>query len=298
MFFLFLLFLQPLQAKAKPYCSVVLAQLEMPLHSTQEAKDKAQLIVDAIIKTAKRKPSNSNNPYASFVVPLVKGKTLHSYLPPPASHFSSGLYADSAMVLSLPKKGEVTLWDLLTPSERKELAIALRDRFHQGIYDQTITGGNDHKERPKMALNDTLFTLINKKLDAMPDHENQDVEVHVTVGLSPRKMLAAADVGELLGVCRHANSAFAGLLGELGVKNEDIRLGLSDYLNPDGTKEAGHIWVELRNPEDPTEWLVLDATPGLPNPSESHLSRREVIRSLRKEILPPHTHFLIPVLMP
>jgi RecA/RadA recombinase len=124
--------------------------------------------------------------------------------------------------------------------------------------------------------------------------ETRELEREMKVGISPRRLLKAASQGEVSGVCRTTNSAFVGLLGELGAKNEEVRLVITRFYNDDGTVFSTHMHSELRNPHNETNWMKFDATPFPKQLSVNQESWIKELRTKRKEILPFITDFLIP----
>lgn len=166
------------------------------------------------------------NAYFKIVEPAKNGRTLHFADEHPDSIF------ESVWTLYLPRTS-LTVWSLLNRSDRLTLLELLEHEFHKGEYDHQI--------------NKSCSTLEQMTYQAIAGSGHRS-------GFSPMKFLGAAQTRAYTGVCRHSNQAMAGLLYELGIFPNDIKIitGTSADLNR-------HMFLSIRVSPD-SSWLEYDAT--------------------------------------
>jgi hypothetical protein len=152
---------------------------------------------------------------------------------------------DARVVLELPPTGSPTIWEQLSPKERGQLVDALVGLFSDGKYDVEVAGRR----------------VGHKLADALARREKTGTGILPEYGIVPRTYLEAAAQGCRVGVCRQGAVAFAGLLGELGVPNENLRLVAGSRKNPATKEQERHIWVEVRMDAN-APWRELDPTAG------------------------------------
>lgn len=152
---------------------------------------------------------------------------------------------DFGMVLTLPQDRSDTLWANLTPYGRRELIVGIARALRKGKYSLPKEFEVDYQSI--------------SYAEAAKEAEQYDYDKPSAVGISPQLLVAQADAKKEAGVCRHGACAMAGLLGELGVSNSNLRL-VSGGLPAE--PESRHIWVEIKLEDGPdAKWVEMDPTP-------------------------------------
>jgi hypothetical protein len=124
--------------------------------------------------------------------------------------------ADMRVIVTLPSKGEATVWDEVPIGKREIFLRAIEDIFHRGKYDRSLKGVRS-LDNP---IYDDLHQLQERTL--LDSYDPFEPELH-RVGFSPVKALQAANRGETVGVCRHYNAAMMGIFLEMGIPKNQLR---------------------------------------------------------------------------
>jgi len=124
---------------------------------------------------------------------------------------------DTQMRLQLPAEGQ-GMWKKLTPPGRLQMAKNLARLYSLGRFEGRF-------------------------IDEAP-------EAMATSGFSPLALLGAASKGMACGECRLSAHALAGIVGELGIPPQDLRIA----------KSEDHAWFEIRTEPNGPFWVV-DGTP-------------------------------------
>lgn len=124
---------------------------------------------------------------------------------------------DARMVLRLPTDPKNNLWNALTRDERVSLVGELALLFQRGRYAVEMVGA-------KSSPVDKALTQVLDKHQEPWIANGAEGPAPGQVGLSPLRLMRAASEGCDAGVCRTGNAALAGLMGELGIANGNLRL--------------------------------------------------------------------------
>ncbi len=233
-------------AHANPLCKHLLSGLRPQLIDTLPTGSvKDQAIVDGILARliGHRFYDPQSKSYTRFLLSTIPpGRTAHSAsVEDRLGHGGS----DQTVVLSLPRGTGPSVWANLSTAQKTLLVEKLAEVFRRGEYDDSVLRDDGKIDRQ-------IFRIFDKRFESnLAAHGRSGI-----VGIAPVKLLRGAYWGCRVGVCRSTNAALAGLLGELGVANSDVRL-VSGYA--DAKDKEGHMWVEYRvSPDHP--WIQTDAT--------------------------------------
>ncbi|MDB5039122.1 MAG: hypothetical protein JWQ35_2650, partial [Bacteriovoracaceae bacterium] len=139
---------------------------------------------------------------------------------------------DTRFSLRLPEQNSPTVWEALSTEERTLLTEKLVLLFQGTSYDLKM--GMDHDGK---MLGPTLSRGF---------------------GISPSALFQAAVADDCFsGTCRQVNSAAVGILGELGIPKEDIRIEVGYHQRE--FDKRGHLWFSYR-PDSFSSWIAKDAT--------------------------------------
>jgi hypothetical protein len=189
----------------------------------------------------------------------------------------------SRVALELPQAGEPTLWGAMDARQRKALVLTLQEVFRRGHYVDELTDEGRAGLRPgqqvrwdnallaahlaDQPLNGGWDELLDKWPDAdelrrqraLFERYRDDPDKNRPLGISPRRLLAAAHAGWDSAICRDVNQALVGLLLELGVPAAQLRLVAGGASAE--PRAVRHLFAEVQlEPGGP--WLELDGTPG------------------------------------
>ena len=256
-------------------CKYLLGALAEQAAPIRPGNARVKFIID-LLKVYQRIELNQNGSadgYEAIVRKLESSdQTIHSYDP-------SRSYPDDRVILTLPKPNQPTVWELLTVDEREWLSLTLEHILRIGTYDREFE--NTPSSHSKLWY--ALQRVVNYKNP-------------LASGISPTEMLHHSARGCVSGVCRQGASVLAGLLGELGIPGNQIRL-VSGKTGPEA--ERGHIWVEIQLVKGANQWLILDPTPKSQNPSaEIRYGSSNSNRRIYSYDVKVHNDFLIPIVLP
>ncbi len=161
---------------------------------------------------------------------------------------------DRKVVLMIPKIGEQKLWDQLNPGARKLMAFYLERLLRSGKYDIVM---NRSREFPTSILS-AMYERIENENSLRAPYEKRTQLVGIEAGVSPIQFLKESSCGKNSGVFRHGNFAFAGLLAEMGIPSENIRI-VSGLIKLKNGEQGRHVWIEVQF-ERSGEWYELDGT--------------------------------------
>lgn len=257
-------------------CEHLLAALSEQGKPVRPGKARVEFIIKLIgefEKTNDAKTEEDAVGYMSIVRKLeYPNQTIHTEDP-------ARNYPDARVILTLPKPGEATVWGLLNPHEREWLALQLEHILRVGTYDNELVGASPGHTKLWYALQSLV-----------------DYKSPYASGISPREVLRRSARGCIAGVCRQSAAVLAGLLGELGIPPEQIRL-VSGRENPQ--VQSRHIWVEIQLVRGATQWMILDPTPrGQHSGAEirgGSSQSNHYIFSYDRKVYP---NFLIPINLP
>lgn len=240
---------------ANELCRIILARVGSAdfkaYVASKPKKDADYYLVNEIIELIRGQSGNPEGkkiPYKKLVITNNSPeRTLHSYRLGGEGHTDPvELNADdSRLVLTLPTDPSQTVWKHLTAPQRERLVNSLASMFKAGTYDLELL-------EPEKGEEKILKILDKAQSDALKKSDDNFLEA----GLSPAKFLDAAVKGCKVGVCRNSNVALAGLLGELGLPADQVKIVTAT--KPDS--DQYHLWMEYRaTPTGP--WIEVDATP-------------------------------------
>lgn len=248
------------RAQSNLLCEQLLKGLRPALADSRlTGAEKDHAVVNGIIlRLIGQRPydPHSRNYARFFLSTIPRGRTAHS--PSVDDRLGYG-GSDQTVVLSLPRSESPSVWGTLSPNQKSLLAQKLAEVFRRGVYEPAI-------DRDEGKIDRQIYRVYDRRFQSnLLEHQRAGI-----VGFSPLKLLRGAYWGCRVGVCRSTNAALAGLLGELGIPNSDIRL-VSGYV--DEKDKQGHTWVEYRvGPDQP--WIQADATPNSGAPIGSPDLRR------------------------
>ena len=255
---IFFLLSNLLQAAVHPWCMhiVVGASLqELPQKIEPDLiaegdKKISQLLAENLFTYLANQPRESSPVEYSGVLGTTRteGSSLHG------QSLRGWSTDDRKVVLLIPKNGETRLWDHLNFNEKKLMAFYLERLLWSGKYDVRFQTPGLFPT-PILAA---MYTLIGKENGISTPTKGIGLRVKTEVGISPSQFLKESSCGGLAGVCRQGNYALAGLLGEMGIPAENIRI-VAGLIKTADNKSARHVWLEVRfEPEG--EWYELDGT--------------------------------------
>lgn len=179
--------------------------------------------------------------------------TLHS-VSPYKNDPSSAYRDDARVVLLLPRSSDRTVWAALNFLERSQLVAVLSAHFQRGRFAVNLSEITPAAPPPKLPLAKALSSV-----EALSRGTPLTTELTTAplFGLSPQRLLQANHEHCKVGVCRTAACGLAGLLAELGVPHQDLRLVVGSR---EWASETLHVWVEYRvTSQHP--WVEVDPTP-------------------------------------
>ncbi len=177
----------------------------------------------------------TEKPYAKLTEMATDGGSMHSIVG----------NIDSRWLLEKPSS-EQNIWHRLETRERLLLMDLLEEAFSIGRYDDALT-----EDQANVFTAALCRKLVQPTLHALAKRDGFEW------GFSPLLFLGAAIAGANIGICRHVNLALAGILIELGMPGEDLRVitGFEALEASDG-----HMFLELRAATG-LPWFTYDATP-------------------------------------
>lgn len=251
LFSLFLFFaLTPWTASAESLCERLLKSLHSahdeleasavaPQYVNKPERVRIDKLISFLFTYAREMEPQSANPRGGYLTLTRKAERDEETI-----HSGGGTF-DNRVLLTLPSSSEIRIWDTLSVPEREWLLFRLEKLFQNGKADPRLKDGQPETEGPWEALLERSATPGQPALPYINDS-----------GFVPILSLNRCRMGGTIGVCRQAATAMAGLLGEIGIPQEQIKLVSG------GAPSIGrHIWIEVQL-QAGGEWREYDPTAG------------------------------------